>query len=153
MRILFLMISYPAVEKNSSMYTDLATFFSRNGFDTYVVVGNGPGETSLKFENGVNVLRVKTMELFNTSMIRKGIANILLPHQISKAIKKYIGHIKFDTIILSTPPITYLKTVKWLKRNYNNKIYLILRDIFPQNAKDLGIIKSNIIFKYIQLFT
>ena len=106
MNVLFLMISYPDVESNSSMYTDLAQEFASNGHKVFVAVANGNIQTSLKEEGGIIVLRVKTMELFNTSLLKKGLGNVLLPFQVSSAIQKYWKGISFDSIIVSTPPIT-----------------------------------------------
>ena len=148
MKVLFLMIAYPYVEKNTSMYTDLTQEFAKQGHEVFVAVANGPDRTTLNSEGGINVLRVNTFELFNESFIKKGFANILLPTQVNKAIKKYFHKLKFDAIIAPTPPITYLSTVKKLKKNLNCKVYLILRDIFPQNARDLEIIKNPLIFQY-----
>lgn len=148
MNILFLMISYPDVNENSSMYTDLAQEFASKGHEVYVAVANGPHKTSLNTEGGIKVLRVKTLELYNTGVIKKGLANVLLPYQVSKGIEKYIQDFHFDAVIVSTPPITYLNTVEKFKKKFNSRIYLILRDIFPQNARDLGIIRNPILFNY-----
>lgn len=148
MNILFLMISYPDVNENSSMYTDLAQEFASKGYEVYVAVANGPYKTSLNTEGGIKVLRVKTLELYNTGVIKKGLANVLLPYQVSKGIEKYIQDFHFDAVIVSTPPITYLNTVEKFKKKFNSRIYLILRDIFPQNARDLGIIRNPILFNY-----
>jgi glycosyltransferase involved in cell wall biosynthesis len=135
------------VSQNSSMYTDLAKEFSSNGYNVTVVVANGPKGASIAIEGGVLVIRIKTFELFNTSFIKKGLANVFLPFQISRGLRK-IKDLKFDFIIVSTPPVTYLGTIKKLKTLFNFKVYLILRDIFPQNAKDLGIIKNQIVYNY-----
>ncbi|MCX6327608.1 MAG: glycosyltransferase family 4 protein [Bacteroidia bacterium] len=148
MNVLFLMIAYPDVSGNSSMYTDLTLEFASKGYNVFVAVANGSDKTSLNIEGGLKVLRVKTLELFNTSFIKKGLANILLPYQVTKGIEKYLRGVHFDAVIVSTPPITYLSTVARLKKKFRSKVYLILRDIFPQNAKDLGIINSSILFKY-----
>ena len=147
MNVLFLMIAYPDVHYNSSMYTDLALEFASRGYYVSVVVANGPHKTHLNLEGGIKVLRVKTLELFNTSFIMKGLANILLPHQVYQGIKQYMNSIHFDAVIVSTPPITYMSTIKKLKEKYSAKVYLILRDIFPQNARDLGIINNPILFR------
>jgi glycosyltransferase involved in cell wall biosynthesis len=151
MRILFLMIAYPDVSFNSSMYTDLTLEFASNGHEVTVVVANGPAKTSLTIEGGINVLRVKTWKFFNTSFIKKGIASLLLPYQINRALKKFLTNIKPDVIILPTPPVTYLKTVTKLKKKLNVRIYLILRDIFPQNAMDLGILKNPLLFRLFRI--
>lgn len=130
------------------MYTDLAQEFVTNGHEVSVAVADGPCKTKIGFEGNINVLRVNTLELFNSSFIIKGFANILLPYQVIGAIKKYIHDLRFDAIIIPTPPITYLNTIKKLKKKGNPKVYLILRDIFPQNAKDLKIIKNPFLFRY-----
>ncbi|MBK7627783.1 MAG: glycosyltransferase family 4 protein [Bacteroidales bacterium] len=148
MKILFLMIAYPNVEVNTSMYTDLTQEFYSNGNDVSVAVANGPKETTISIEQNINVLRVKTFELFNTSFIMKGLANLILPFQISMSIEKYYDGVSFDALIVPTPPVTYLQTLKKIRRKYNAKIYLILRDIFPQNAIDLGIIRNPFLKAY-----
>ena len=142
------MIAYPQVSQNSSMYTDLAQEFVYEGHDVYVAVASGPDKTSFKVEGSSKVLRVRTLELFNTSFIKKGIANILLPYQVIKGIKKYFHGVDFDAVIVSTPPITYRSTVKKLKAKFRSKVYLILRDVFPQNAIDLGILKNPVLINY-----
>jgi glycosyltransferase involved in cell wall biosynthesis len=148
MNVLFLMIAYPDIAENSSMYTDLAQEFVNKGHDVYVAVASGHDKTSFKVEGSPKVLRVRTLELFNTSLIKKGIANILLPYQVIKGIKKYLHGVDFDAVIVSTPPITYRSTVKKLKVKFRSKVYLILRDIFPQNAVDLGILKNPVLINY-----
>jgi len=142
------MISYPDVKVNSSMYTDLAIEFASRGYEVFVAVANGRGKTSLNIEGGVTVLRVKTMELFKTSVLKKGFANLILPFQVTFAIDKFFNGVRFDAIVASTPPITYLGTIQRLKKKFKPIIYLVLRDIFPQNAKDLGLIKNKILFAY-----
>jgi glycosyltransferase involved in cell wall biosynthesis len=147
MKVLFLMISYPDVSKNTNMYTDLTNEFLINGHDVYVAAP-GNSTTEIYAENEISVLRIQTLPLFNNSVIMKGVAYLLLPYQYKKAIARYFKNVSFDLIITSTPPITFIDTVSILKKKFKSKVYLILRDIFPQNAKDLGLIKSSIVFNY-----
>ena len=147
MRVLFLMIAYPDIAKNTNMYTDLTEEFLKNGHDVYVAAPN-KYSTKIFNEGGIKVLRIKTLPLFKTSMIKKGIANLLLPYQYKRAITRYFKKISFDLVVMSTPPITLIETAIFIKKMYNANIYLILRDIFPQNAKDLGLIKNPLIFNY-----
>ena len=49
----------------------------------------------------------------------------------------------------STPPITFTRLVKTLKNEHNAKTYLLLKDIFPQNAVDLKMMSSSgLLYKY-----
>jgi glycosyltransferase involved in cell wall biosynthesis len=45
-------------------------------------------------------------------------------------------------ILYSTPPITFTYLIKRLKNASNAKTYLLLKDIFPQNAVDLNLLKN-----------
>lgn len=141
------MIAYPDVSRNTNMYTDLTTEFQKNGHEVYVAAPDNKS-TKIYYEGGISVLRIRTLPLFNTSIIKKGIANLLLPFQYKRAIIMYFANVCFDLVITPTPPITFIETASFLKKKYNAKIYLILRDIFPQNAKDLGLIKNNFVFSY-----
>ena len=142
------MIAYPDISETSTMYTDLANELKNSGHNVFVAVANGSGEPSINTEGNVFVLRIKTLELFNTSNIKKGLANLLLPYQVFHAVRRHFSDIHFDAIISSTPPITYLITIEKLKKRYKSQVYLILRDIFPQNARDLGLIKNNLLFNF-----
>ena len=42
----------------------------------------------------------------------------------------------------STPPITFQKAVKYVKKRDHAKTYLLLKDIFPQNAVDLDLLSK-----------
>ena len=55
-------------------------------------------------------------------------------------------------ILYSTPPITFCGVVEYFQKRDNAKTYLMLKDIFPQNAVDLGMMKTTgakgLIYKY-----
>lgn len=151
MNVLFLMIAFPDIERNSNLYTDLASEFVKNGHNVYVTTileKKLNKETTLQVESKTKVLRVKCGDLFNVGFIKKGISILTIPNNFIKAIKKYLADIKFDLVIYPTPPITLFKVVKYIKKKHNCKSYLVLRDIFPQNAKDVGLMKNNLLFNY-----
>ena len=43
----------------------------------------------------------------------------------------------------STPPITFCNAIEYVKRRDNAKTYLLLKDIFPQNAVDIGMMSKS----------
>lgn len=142
-KILFLALSYPKIPKSSNLYTDLMEEFRNQGHEVYVIApALNANEIGLILEEGIHVIRVKTLPLLNVNPIKKGIANVLLPYQYKKAIKKYFKSETLDLIIMPTPPISLVDVANWLKVKYQSKLYLILRDIFPQNAVDLGMMKK-----------
>ena len=151
MKILFLLLDYSKDEKHLGLYKELVHEFRDNGHEVFVATVNEKKnkiETQLNIEKGVNVLRIKTGNMFGVSFIEKGITNLTLGNIFKSEINKYFKDIKFDLVIHHTPPITFTPVIKFLKQKYATKSYLILRDIFPQNAVDLGIIKNRFLFKF-----
>jgi len=143
MNVLFLMFVYPDGYKSYNMYTTLASEFVKDGHKVIVIA---PAEkfqkTTSRIEMGVEVVRVRTLPLKNVSPIIKGFSNLLLPCQFRRAIRGIEAHTRFDLIILPTPPITLAGLAGALRKRHNSQLYLILRDIFPQNAIDLGFFKE-----------
>jgi glycosyltransferase involved in cell wall biosynthesis len=148
MRVLFLFLSYPDMTKSFNMFTTLVEKFTKNGHETYVLAP-GTGTTRISYEKGVNVVRVNTLPLKSTPNYIKGFANFLLPNQFEASLNRFYKDIKFDLIISATPPVTFVDLITRLKKKHGAKFYLILRDIFPQGAIDLGIMRRRgIAYKY-----
>lgn len=148
--------------RNRGIYTDLMRKFRDEGHNVYIVA---PVErrykqpTSLKKEDGIFILQVKTLNIQKTNVIEKGIGILLLEEQFKQAINKFFKNVSFDLILYSTPPITLNKVITFLKRKKTPTIsYLLLKDIFPQNAVDLGMFSKTSLFykifrkKEIQLY-
>ncbi|MBO0592808.1 glycosyltransferase family 4 protein [Cellulophaga sp. E16_2] len=143
-KIIFLALGFPDVAKYTNLYTDLIHEFHNNGHDVLVLApAENKKEAGLTLEGGVSVLRVATLPLFNVGILKKGLANLLLSRQYKKALKKHKIALDFDLILMPTPPITLTPTAEWIKNKSGAKLYLILRDIFPQNAVDLKMMDGN----------
>lgn len=101
--------------------------------------------TDLVNEDGIQCLGVRTLNVQKTNVIEKGIGQLLLESQFKSALKKYFQGVKFDLILYSTPPITFNNVIKYAKKVSGGKAitYLLLKDIFPQNAIDLGMLSKD----------
>lgn len=127
-------------------YPDLLREFKNNGHEVYVVstyerrLGK---ETEYVEDDGAHLLRVRIGNLTKTGFVEKGISTLLLEHQFTTAIKKYLSDVRFDLILYSTPPITLVGAIEYVKRKDKANTYLLLKDIFPQNAVDIGLMKTS----------
>lgn len=146
MNVVFLTLAPITDIEERGIYHDLMRVFRDEGHLVYIVksaerrLGQ---KTSLVDSCGVKILHVKTLNVQKTNIIEKGIGTLLIESQFKSAIKKYLGDVKFDLITYSTPPITFTNVVKYLKRENPHAIsYLQLKDIFPQNAVDIGMMKT-----------
>lgn len=138
-KILFLGLGYADVEYESNLYTELVEELSIAGSDVRVVApAIDSSRIGLRSEGGIPVLRVVAGKLFEVGLVRKALNNLLLPLRYYIALRKQHRTWQPDWIITPTPPITLTPLVWWFKRKTSAKTYLILRDIFPQNAVDLG---------------
>ena len=149
MNILFLTLSRIVDINARGIYTDLIREFVRHGHSFYVVKPNERSlgrPTELTESCGVRILGVRTLNIQKTNVVEKGIGTLLLERQYYRAIKKYFKDIKFDLILYSTPPITFNKVIASLKSLYGARTYLLLKDIFPQNAVDLGMFPAGSLF-------
>lgn len=149
MKILYLSIRY--VVEQEGLYQNLvSTLIKREHSITIVRSKHDISETKYEtIEKYLSVLSVKTGNPFENNLIKKGINQILLAQYFKNAIKKYLANEKFDLILYATPPVTLANVVKYCKIEYQAKTFLMLKDIFPQNAVDLEMIKKDsIIFKY-----
>ena len=146
MNVVFLTLARIAGIEERGIYQDLMRMFRDEGHTVYIVAPSERRlglETSLVEMNGVHVLNVKTLNIQKTNVVEKGIGTLLIESQYKAAIKKYLSDVKFDLILYSTPPITFPKVIAYLKKeNPQAKTYLLLKDIFPQNAVDIGMMSK-----------
>lgn len=152
MNVVFLTIGRISNIKDCGIYTDLVREFIRNGHSMYIVT---PTErrynqsTELHDSGGAHLLSVKTLNMQKCSYIEKGIGMLLLERQYLWAINKYWKNVKFDLVLYSTPPITLNNVIFTLKKRWQAGTYLMLKDIFPQNAVDLELFsKNSIVYKF-----
>lgn len=151
MNFLFLVHRYP---KNIEgiLEKDMIKVFSKNGHEISVVVPNdrkNNEETYIYNDEKIKVLYVKTGNYQNNvSRVEKIISILTRNFLLKRAIKKHFKNEKFDYIVGYTPFMADFNLIKNLKKYYNSKTLLMLWDIFPQNAKDLKIIKNNFVFEY-----
>ena len=144
-RIIFISLVQINTLEERGIYQDLLRQFTLNGHDVTAVcpVERRTGlPTKIIKENGVLILQVRTLNVQKAPIWEKGIATLSLNWVLKNAIRKYLADSTFDLILYATPPITITGLVNWLKNRNRAKTYLLLKDIFPQNAVDIGMFGS-----------
>ena len=145
MNILFLtLIDFSTIEERG-IYTDLMREFVKRDHNVCIispVEKNRQQPTKMIQDGNCRILKLQIGNVQKTNLLEKGISTLTLEFKFQRGISQYFSDIKFDLVIYSTPPITLLRPVKFVKKRDGAKSYLLLKDIFPQNAVDLGIIKK-----------
>jgi len=151
-RILYISTSFPEPNKGATIYTDLAEVLHESGHEITVAVSEQAKNkkvTGIKLERGFKVLRIATGNYYDVGLIEKGITTLRIPILMKKGISKYLGDCEFDMILFEAPPVTNAGLVAWAKKKFNCPAYLMLKDILPQNAVDIGIMKNKgLIYRY-----
>jgi len=152
LRLLFLTLSDIESISEHGIYTDLMREFRDRGDDVYIVCPSqrrSRRPTELTTKDGVTILRVRTGNITKANIIEKTISTISIQHQFTSAIRVYFGEIRFDLVLYATPPVTFERVVDDVKRRCGCTSYLLLKDIFPQNAVDLAMIRqSSLVWHY-----
>ena len=141
MKILYLTLSKIDLQKQG-IYADLINALRDAGHEVMLVQACEPKDTKETFiseEGGVRILRVLVGSLFGVNFIQKGINTVLIAPKCKAAIRKFLGTDRFDLVLYATPPITFAGVVRFAKKRYGCKSFLMLKDIFPQNAVDIGL--------------
>lgn len=155
MNILFLsLMDFTSLEERN-IYTDLLREFRKNGHDIYAISPmerNKKRKTYVIEDKNIRILKLRVGNIQKTNILEKGISTLLIEPQIICGIKKYFKDVRFDIILYPTPPITFCDAIKLVKRRDNARAYLLLKDIFPQNAVDIGMLSKTgikgLIYKY-----
>lgn len=151
MNILYLSAVPFKINKNPSIYTDLVQeLISFGDKVTVVSVDNNlkPFQIKKISQKNIDLIYIGSFQLYNVNIFRKGLSILSLPFFMRRAIKK-LNLKNFEVILYETPPITWAGIVKGIKQKNKIKSFLMLKDIFPQNAADIGLMKKDsFIFKY-----
>lgn len=145
MNVLFLTMLKTNIEQRY-IYSDLMRRFRNEGHEVYIVMPCERREglpTALKIANGTHTLSVWTLNVQKTNVVEKGLGQVSLELLYKRAIKRYFKGVKFGLILYSTPPIIFTNVIKYVKKqNPGAMTYLMLKDIFPQNAVDIEMLSK-----------
>ena len=124
-----------------SIYTDLLREIRDSGHTVHVVSPSErkTGRHSMLLADGQTLIsKPRIGNIQKTGIIEKGISTVMLGSDLRRAIKRDFANVRFDFVLYPTPPITFLDAVEYVKRRDGARTYLMLKDIFPQNALDIG---------------
>lgn len=155
MNILFLSLGRYWSVNEHEIYTDLLREFIKNGDKVYIlspIERREHKKAEVIEEKNSQIIKVKIGNIQKTNILEKGISTLLVEYQFLAALKRHWKDVRFDLVLYPTPPITFVKVVRYIKKRDQATAYLMLKDIFPQNAVDIGILRKKgilgVIYRY-----
>lgn len=152
LNILFLTVVRIDDVEERGIYTDLLREFRANGHNVFVAY---PSErrykekTGVRVSNGITLLNIHSLNVQKTNLFEKGIATLSFEKLFFRALRKYFPSLEVDLVLYSTPPITFTNVVEYYKKKCGAITYLLLKDIFPQNAVDLKMLHTKgLLYRY-----
>ncbi len=99
-------------------------------------------------ENGIRVLRIKTLPHHGVAYWFRGLAELLMPLQFWRKLRQH-QMTQVDAVVVYAPPLPLaLLGVKLKKQGV--RFILNVQDIFPKNAIDLGILVNPVLIRFFQ---
>jgi glycosyltransferase involved in cell wall biosynthesis len=146
LQIAVISTDYPPLRTSAAvMLRDLAHQFAALGHRPVVIVPSLTSDQPWTVERleGIEVLRVAAPPTRASTHIRRAIAEMWLPFAMLRNVRKSpFRSEKWDLLVWYSPPIFFGPLIWALRRASGARTYLILRDIFPEWALDLGLIKK-----------
>lgn len=144
MKILYLTMSKIELHKQG-IYSDLIHALTEAGHEItllQVCEDCSAEEEKPSLEGKVRILKVAVGKLFGVNFIKKGINTVKIGPKVKAAVKRQLSNEKFDLVLYATPPITFAGVVRYVKKKCSCRSFLMLKDIFPQNAVDIGLFSA-----------
>jgi glycosyltransferase involved in cell wall biosynthesis len=141
---------YPPLRTSAAVQLrDLARQLAALGHRPVVIVPSPVLDQPWTVErlDGIEVLRVAAPATRAASNVRRALAEMWLPFAMYRNIRKSpFRRAKWDLLTWYSPPIFFGPLIWKLRRNSGARTYLILRDIFPEWAVDLGLIRKGPVY-------
>ena len=133
---------------------DLAHEFAAQGHEPVVLVPDPELRRpwAIETRDGVQVLRLRAPRVRDIGYLRRTISEFVLPWVMLRGLRMSpFRSERWDVLVWWSPPIFFGPLVKALKRSSGCPSYLILRDIFPQWAVDLGLLRRGFAYRILKM--
>lgn len=151
MRIALITVAYPPLRSSAAVQMrDLAREFLAQGHSPTVLVPDEKLRRSWAIEtmDGVEVLRLRALPTRDINHVWRAVTEFVLPWAMLYGLRRSpLRSERWDAVVWYSPSIFFAPLVKALKQTSRCRSYLILRDIFPDWAVDLGLLKRGLAYR------
>ncbi|OWY14212.1 glycosyltransferase WbuB [Thioclava sp. JM3] len=154
MKVALIADTFPPLRTSGAVQLrDLAREFARQGHELTVLLPDADLDRPWTLENfdGAQVLRLRSPRTKDISYIRRTIGEWLMPRAMWRNLRRSpLAGQCWDGIVWYSPSIFHGPLVRALKRQSGCKGYLIIRDIFPEWAVDLGVLRPGPVYRFLK---
>lgn len=133
---------------------DLSIEMVSQGYSVTVLIPSPDLEVPWRIDylNGVEVLRLKAPKTKDIGYVRRTIGEFFMPFIMLKNFRKSsLAAVTWHGVVWYAPTIFLGPLANALKRSSGCRSYLIVRDIFPEWAVDMGLLKRGLPYRFFKL--
>lgn len=152
MRIALIADTYlPLRTSGAVQLRDLSREFARQGHGLTVMLPAAAQTVPWAIEevDGIKVLRLRAPRIKDVNYVRRTIAEFLMPFFMwFNLLKSPLADEVWEGVVWYSPSIFHGPFVWFLKARSHCKAYLIIRDIFPEWAVDMGLMERGLAYRF-----
>ena len=154
MHIALIAEHFPPVRSSCAVQVrDLALELRDLGHAVTVLTPDAQATASWSAEDhdGIRIIRLRAWPTRDRNYALRLLGELAMPFLMLWALARSpAATLRFDGIAWYSPNIFFGPLVAALKRRDKARAYLILRDIFPEWAADLGLVRRNLAYRFLQ---
>ncbi len=155
MRIALIADVFPPLRSSGAVQLrDLSREFFRQGHEVTVLIAAPELDDQWRIEDwdGITIVRLKSPITKDIGYVRRTIGEFLMPFFMLRNLRcSHLADKRWDGIVWYSPSIFLGPIVKALKRESACRSYLIVRDIFPEWAADMGLMDRGIPYRFFKM--
>lgn len=152
MRIALIADAFPPLRTSGAVQLrDLSLEFVRQGHRPTVMIPSADLDQPWLLEdmNGVEVLRLKALRTKDIGYMRRTVNEFLMPFAMLRNLRRSpFADIRWDGVVWYSPSIFLGPLANALKKECVCRSYLIIRDIFPEWAVDMGLMGRGLPYRF-----
>lgn len=155
MRIAVIADTFPPLRTSGAVQLrDLSREFALQGHAVTVLLpSSGQKQPWLLEEiDGFRVLRLRTPRMKDVGYLRRTFAEFLMPFFMRFNLQRSpLVNERWDGVVWYSPSIFHGPLANSLKKGSKCRGYLIIRDIFPEWAADMGLMRRGLVYRFFDL--
>ena len=152
MRIALVADTFPPLRTSGAVQLrDLSREFVRQGHSLCVLLPSADQGEPWKSEefDGAQVLRLKSPRTKDIGYVRRSLAELAMPFAMLQNLRKSpFAEEQWNGVVWYAPTIFHGPLVSALRKSSRCKSYLIIRDIFPDWAVDMGLMGRGLPYRF-----
>lgn len=152
MRIALIADTFPPLRTSGAVQLrDLSREFARQGHALMVLLPSADQQEPWRLEafDGAQVLRLKAPRTKDIGYVRRTLGELAMPFAMLRNLRKSpLANECWDGVVWYAPSIFHGPLASALKRTSGCKGYLIIRDIFPDWAVDMGLMGRGLPYRF-----